>query len=92
MDEVDEMVQCSQVDPSTGFIASILKLQWREPAGGWCSGGFLPLFLCQGLNVILAKILHRVWCILVQDEWVSACSGAECTAGLCFAGIRQLGQ
>ena len=89
MDEVDEMVQCSQVDRSTGFIG---QHRGREPAGAWCSGGFLPLFLCQDLNVILAKILHRVWCILVQDEWVSACSGAECTAGLCFAGIRQLGQ
>ena len=85
MDEVDEMVQCSQVDPSTGFIGQHPGV--AEPAGACCSGGFLPL-----LNVVLAKILHRVWCILVQDEWVSACSGAECTAGLCFAGIRQLGQ
>ena len=85
------MVQCSQVDRSTGFIGQHPEVA-MERTCWWCSGGFLPLFLCQGLNVILAKILHRVWCILVQDEWVSACSGAECTAGLCFAGIRQLGQ
>ena len=55
MDEVDEMVQCSQVDPSTGFIGSIVELQWREPAGAWCSGGFSPPLLVSRLECDLGE-------------------------------------